>query len=78
VYTLRPSAETVTPVPALDAETLTKLAAAEAEVRVLRQLLAEVTRTRDSFEQQVMALTAALPAPVSARRLIVARLKGAL
>jgi hypothetical protein len=35
-----------------DAETLTKLAAAKAEVLVLREPLAEVTRTRDSFERR--------------------------
>jgi hypothetical protein len=53
--------------PALDSETPTKLAVAEAEIRGLRDLLAEVTRSRDSFEQ-VIALTAAPVALAAATR----------
>ena len=49
-------------IPGPDAETLVKLAAAEAEVRGLRELLAEVTRTRDTFERQLADTTAALTA----------------
>src|SRR3954468_21594248 len=70
VYTLRSpgtatGGATVAPVhhatPGPNAETLARLAAAEAQVRGLRELLSEVTRTRDAYERQVTALTAALP-----------------
>ncbi len=37
----------------------------EAEVSGLRELLSEMTRTRDAFERQVVALTASLPKPVA-------------
>ncbi len=37
----------------------------EAEVSGLRELLSEMTRTRDAFERQVTALTASLPKPVA-------------